>query len=737
MSFSSTFPIINWFLFPLLTTCVIICLTEGVGVENEKHVTNVGAIITVNSRIGKEQKAAMEIAAESFNNQSNTHELVLHFRDSGREPFLAATAAEELIKEKKVEVIVGMETWQEAALVADHVGNQSQVIPVISFAAPPVTLPLIQRRWPFLIRTASNGSAQMKCIADIVSAYNWKRVVVIYEDDGYGGDVGLLPLLSEALQDGGAKIEHHLVLPRVLSPTSNPNWTELEELLKLPTFQSRVFIVLPSSYQQNSGNQTYYDNKSSAYKDFQKEFQAKYAEEKISTPGIYALRAYDVISILTEAISSTSLQDSLATVLSSNYTGLSGKMQFEGGWVLLDSPRFRIINIVDGKTEKELNFWTPGFRFSESQDSSKSSDVGNVTWPGNLKSRAPKGWGMPTAGKPMKIGVPALFNEFVKVESRNNSVEKTYDGFSIQIFYMVLGHLNYHLPYEFEAFTGSYSYLVEEVYNKSYDAAVGDITILAERMDKVEFTQPYMKSVWFFERSSNPELFDGPLNHQIVPAIWFTFSSLFFAHREKVNSNFGRVVFVVWLCVAIDSNLSYTANLSSMLTTQTTETKSSTAARRHSKEKNICMFLELPYAEVFMNELSGNFTSTTVPSEFGGLSFIFQKGSPIAKDFSKAILELLGNGEIKKLQNELLTPKKDGSKNTRPQSLHLNSFWQEGNAGPRDESLWKKMVRVARFYRALDILGKAPSFADLCSQIRWEFSKQAFTPGEIECVPQS
>ena len=88
MSFPSTFPINNWFLFPLLTTCFIICLTEGVGVD----VTNVGAIINVNSRIGKEQKAAMEIAAESFNDQSNTHELVLHFRDSGREPFLAATA---------------------------------------------------------------------------------------------------------------------------------------------------------------------------------------------------------------------------------------------------------------------------------------------------------------------------------------------------------------------------------------------------------------------------------------------------------------------------------------------------------------------------------------------------------------------------------------------------------------------------------------------------------------------
>ncbi|KAL6204781.1 hypothetical protein ACLB2K_022048 [Fragaria x ananassa] len=192
-------------LFPLLIIYLLFNLSYAVKAQDEKSVTNVGAIIDVDSRIGKQQKAAMEIAAENFNNQSKTDELILHFRDSGRDPFLAAYAAEHLIKEEKVQVIIGMETWQEAVTVADVVKNKNlsddQVVPVISFAAPTITPPLIQHLWPFLIRMGSDVAAQMACIGDIVSAYYWKRVVVVYEDDGYGGSIGRLALLSETLRD--------------------------------------------------------------------------------------------------------------------------------------------------------------------------------------------------------------------------------------------------------------------------------------------------------------------------------------------------------------------------------------------------------------------------------------------------------------------------------------------------------------------------------------------------------
>ena len=78
-----------------------------------------------------------------------------------------------MIEEKKIDVVIGMDTWQEATLVA-KVGNKAQV-PVISFAAPSITPPLMPSRWPFLIAMDDNDSAQINCMADLVCAYNWRK----------------------------------------------------------------------------------------------------------------------------------------------------------------------------------------------------------------------------------------------------------------------------------------------------------------------------------------------------------------------------------------------------------------------------------------------------------------------------------------------------------------------------------------------------------------------------------
>ncbi|KAF5179523.1 Glutamate receptor [Thalictrum thalictroides] len=91
-------------LFFLFTSLFIITLFHGNAISAQNGTTNIGAIIDVHSRIGKEEKISMEIAVQSYNNAWNkTHMIVLHVRDSGGNPFQAASAADELIKEKQVQ----------------------------------------------------------------------------------------------------------------------------------------------------------------------------------------------------------------------------------------------------------------------------------------------------------------------------------------------------------------------------------------------------------------------------------------------------------------------------------------------------------------------------------------------------------------------------------------------------------------------------------------------------------
>ncbi|KAK4857982.1 hypothetical protein QYF36_009074 [Acer negundo] len=161
----------------------------------------------------------------------------------------------------------------------------------------------------------------------------------------------------------------------------------------------------------------------------------------------------------------------IENILSSNFTGLSGEISFKEGR-LLQTPILRIINVL-GKKDTELDFWLPGFGFSKSLEiendtrerNSRTGLVCAVIWPGDLSKRDPKGWAMPTDSKRLKI----LFEEVRKV-------------------------LGYALPYDFYPVNSTYEEMINGVYNKTYDAVVGDVTMLAGRSKLVEFTQPYARS---------------------------------------------------------------------------------------------------------------------------------------------------------------------------------------------------------------------------------------------------
>ncbi|KAI8567927.1 hypothetical protein RHMOL_Rhmol02G0159100 [Rhododendron molle] len=893
------------FSFPLLFSFLLV-LSHGSFTTAETVTVNIGAVIDVDSRIGKEQKVAMEIAVENFNNTSTQHKLSLHFQAPGRDPLQAAYAAEELIKEKQVQALLAATTWHQSALLA-NVGTRAQV-PVLSLSAAAVTPPLAQLRWPFLVQLASNASHQVNCIASILKSYKWKRVIAIYEDDAYGCDSGMLSLLSEALQSSGSVIEHSLVFPP-LSSVSNPDGFVRDEVAKLSVKKSRVFVVLQSSlflathlFREANGlglvgrdsvwvvtesvssfldsvdtsvictmqgalgiDQVYSESGGSFDKfrgKFKGVFRAEYPEEFSNEPGIHALRAYDSVYAIAHAIekaggSNRTQKMLLESILSSNFAGLSGEIRFDGGELLQRIPVFRIVNVI-GKRYNELGFWSSDLGFREGNTSSYGSESmeawgDSVRWPGKLR-RVPKGWVMPTVATPLRIVIPgnSSFEKIVKVVW-NDALGKGYfapSGFCIDVFHAALSVLqqSYPLPYEFYPKNDTYEALVESVINKTYDAVVGDITILANRSKYVEFTQPFAESglsmvvpakpdeskawmfmkpftkemwtvtfivmvytmviVWFLEHQSNPE-FRGPWKDQLSTALWFTFSSLFFAHREKIQSNYTKVVVVVWLFVVFVVTSSYTASLTSMLTVpllQPTVTDIEWLRRSNAtvgcdgdsfvkdylrnvlRFENVievgnqenypkkfksgsitAAFLELPYEKVFLKEYCDEYTATGPVYRFGGFGFAFQKGSPIAKDFSEAILTISENGDLKRLEerwfNQLTRCSNLNSTTTEVNSLSLQSFWGlylisgatstlcflffliraikkygdsfQGNPGtmtPSRKGAWNRMARFVRFLRNGGIRSpaRAPSIRrtqnlGVRDSMKWE----SVSPSEI------
>ena len=75
----------SWVLFSVLILFLLNVLIDSYGAEaNNNNVTCIGLIIDVNTRIGKEEKIAMEIAAQNYNTSSKTQKLSLYIQDSLR-----------------------------------------------------------------------------------------------------------------------------------------------------------------------------------------------------------------------------------------------------------------------------------------------------------------------------------------------------------------------------------------------------------------------------------------------------------------------------------------------------------------------------------------------------------------------------------------------------------------------------------------------------------------------------
>ncbi|CAI9773548.1 unnamed protein product [Fraxinus pennsylvanica] len=163
-----------------------------------------------------------------------TTKLVLHVRDSKGQIIDAAASALSLLKDVEVDAIIGPQKSGHTNFVIG-LGDRAHV-PIISFSA---TSPL-HPQTPYFVQTALRDETQVVAIASLVRNFDWSQVVIIYEDSEYGN--GIIPYLSNAFQDVDARVSYRSIIP--LSATDE---FLLQELYKMKTMQTRIFVVHMSS----------------------------------------------------------------------------------------------------------------------------------------------------------------------------------------------------------------------------------------------------------------------------------------------------------------------------------------------------------------------------------------------------------------------------------------------------------------------------------------------------------
>ncbi|CAA6671983.1 unnamed protein product [Spirodela intermedia] len=590
-------------LFPVLFSIffLVFCLSHGrrgnLAAAGRTPVSvPVGVVLDFKTSFGRMSTTTISLALEDFYSvhANYTTRLRLHTRDSKTDVIGAASAALDLMKNVRVQAIMGPITSSQAEFIV-NLGSKTKV-PIVSFSATSPSLSPAQS--PYFVRTALDDSSQVRCIASILKLFGWRQVVPIYEDTQYGR--GIIPYLVDALQDIDGRIPYR----SVIQPSASDDKIK-EELLKLKTMSTRVFVVhmspslasrlflLASENEMiedeyvwivtdgmtnllGSMNTTIIESmqgvlgvrpyvpKSPRLADFTRRWRRKYQgenpDEEATEPSLYSLWAYDTV------------------------------------WGL-------------AMAEESLGVSKPGFQ--SVQIGNDSTDLGLSRY---LRVGDTDQWEEAEDRRPVKDG----FNEFMKVERNVNSNQTEITGFCVDVFDSVMKVMPYNVPYEYVPFedlngksAGSYNDLVNQVAEQGYDAVVGDTTILANRSRNVDFTLPFTESgwtmivlvkenngksgwifvkpwrsdlwiasfaffvftgfvVWMIEHRVNPAFRGHPTQH-LGRSFYFTFSTMVFSHRESVVSNLSRIVIIVWVFVVLTLQSSFTANLTALLTSQKQE----------------------------------------------------------------------------------------------------------------------------------------------------------------------
>uniref|UniRef100_A0A7N0VJX4 Receptor ligand binding region domain-containing protein n=1 Tax=Kalanchoe fedtschenkoi TaxID=63787 RepID=A0A7N0VJX4_KALFE len=426
--------------------CLILVFV-GSSEASTTEVVNIGIVDDFNSRSGKEVQVAAEIALSHFYGYANSQPL-LRFRNYGTSPLRAYSLAQALIKKNLVKALMGFQTWQAGAVTVDL--SRKHRVPMLSLAEEVPSW--ATREWPFLINAARSQHAQAEAVVAIINSWNWRRVTIVYEDTGSSPDAIISHLINE-LQDAQVFIEELVSLSPWLA-FSDEQYLQ-RQLESLKAKQSRVFIVHTSAVNLSSnifieakklgmmendsvwitttsitnqlysldettisamqgvlGVKSYFPTSGDRWNSFSSNFsvlfKSLYPSEPDREPGLYALQAYDAMWALALAVSNSSGQFLLDKISRCNFQGLNGEFKLSKGEGLEAQKVFAIVN-VDGKSYRELGYWSDGLGFSlnltEGSNYSKFMDILPPVrfWPGEAWP-VPKGYTTPTDANPLIRG---------------------------------------------------------------------------------------------------------------------------------------------------------------------------------------------------------------------------------------------------------------------------------------------------------------------------------------------
>ncbi|XP_010524639.1 PREDICTED: glutamate receptor 1.2-like isoform X2 [Tarenaya hassleriana] len=432
-------------------------------------------------------------------------------------------------------------------------------------------------------------------------------------------------------------------------------------------------------------------------------------------------RCSNVINVA-ETRASSNVSALLEEIIQSNFKGLSGDIRFINK--KLSSERYEIVNIV-GTGERRVGLWTSGSFSNRRRHLSSNNELETIIWPGG-SSTVPKGRCLEDVSKKKLRVLVTSSNKFPRlVEVHTDPITGviTANGYCIEVFETAIAPFNYEVEYILWRNGSNYNNLAYAVYSQKdkYDAAVGDITITDNRSMYVDFTLTFTdmglgmvavkdKSMWIFFRPLTPCLwlttavffvltgiivwlieqpdnaeFQGSWFQQIGTMLWFGFSTLVYAYRERLQKHLSRFVVLVWVFAVLILTSNYAATLTSIMMVQQIRLRSSQnyvgffsgspivnvvlnsssfqspRYRQFSafddyasaiRNGNVSFIVdEIPYLQVALGEYPKDLYMVQTEIITNGFGFMFQKGSPLVWNVSREIAKLRRTGNLEAMKN--------------------------------------------------------------------------------------